>query len=194
MSEQEFQTLTADEHHHAVSKRREDRKNSRRSARNMPTNDVLNINSLMDIMTILLVYLLINITSDSLFVKQQKELILTKSESIEEPIPSIPITIYSDKIVVDKKEVVVINNLKIDAAYKQGSDSSFLIQPLKERLEKLVQVQKDQDARLGREWKPVCTIIAHREIPYRIITEVVYTAGQAKLMEFKFAVISTGHR
>lgn len=194
MSEQEFQALTPDEHHHILVKRREERKGARRTQRNQPSADVLNINSLMDIMTILLVYLLINITSDSLFVKQQKQLILTKSESIENPMPSIPITIYSDKIVVDKKEVVVINNMKIDAAYKQGSDSSFLIQPLKERLEKLVQIQKDQDARLGREWKSVCTIIAHRDIPYRIITEVVYTAGQAKLMEFKFAVISTGHQ
>lgn len=188
----DFETLSASEHDHLVTQRRAGRKASRKAGRHSSMQESLNINSLMDMMTILLVYLLINITADPLNVKTQETLVLAKSESVTEPIPSIPITVYKDKIVVDNKEVVTISNYKIDASYKQGNDNSFLIQPLKERLEKLIEVQKEQDARLGREWKPVATIISDQEIPFRIITEVVYTAGQAKLSDFKFAVITTG--
>ena len=42
-------------------------------------SDNLNINSMMDIMTILLVFLLVSITSDPLNIKQDKNLRLAKS-------------------------------------------------------------------------------------------------------------------
>ena len=44
---------------------------------------------------------------------------------------------------------------------------------------------------LQEEYKPVVTIIADQTTPYRLVTEVMYTAGQAELSKFKFAVIKS---
>jgi len=37
----------------------------------------------------------------------------------------------------------------------------------------------------------VCTIVMDKETPYRLLTEVMYTAGQAEFSNYKFAAIST---
>ena len=59
---------------------------------------------------------------------------------------------------------------------------------------KLVKQQKEEAKELGREYKPVATIICDHEIPYRMISEVVYTAGMAGLSELNFAIIKTSTR
>ena len=88
----------------------------------------LNINSLMDIMTILLVFLLLTITSDPLNVAQNEALVLAKMaggcgferdastnklvpvcrDAYRPPEDSIPITITKRHLMVDKKAVVPV--------------------------------------------------------------------------------------
>ena len=53
----DFETLSAEEHDHLVAQRRAGRKASRKAGRHTSMQESLNINSLMDMMTILLVYL-----------------------------------------------------------------------------------------------------------------------------------------
>ena len=42
---------------------------------------------------------------------------------------------------------------------------------------------------MKKDYEPVVTIVADQTVPYRLITEVMYTAGQAELSQFKFAII-----
>ena len=49
--------------------------------------------------------------------------------------------------------------------------------------------KKREQQLLNKTYDPVATIIADQSTPYRLITEVMYTAGQAELSKFKFAVI-----
>ena len=39
------------------------------------------------------------------------------------------------------------------------------------------------------QFKGLLTIIADRRVPFRLLTEVLYTAGQAEYGAYKFAVI-----
>lgn len=39
------------------------------------------------------------------------------------------------------------------------------------------------------EFKGVATLVVHEHTPYRLLTELMYTAGQADFPNFKFAVI-----
>jgi len=39
-------------------------------------------------------------------------------------------------------------------------------------------------------FKGICTIVMDEKIPYRLLTEIMYTAGQAEFQKFKFAVVS----
>ena len=83
---------------------------------------------------------------------------------------------------------------KIDKSYKGGSDEQFLIEPLQKRLQQLVREQKEENVHIRREFKGVATIIADRDIPFRILAEVVHTAGMAELSDIRFAVLKTGER
>lgn len=188
-------------------------KRSRKAPRLVEDSGTLNINSLMDIMTILLVFLLVSITSDPLSVKQDDYLRLAKSTADYNPEDSVPIVVTKQSIIVDHKPVVKVdctaggqvcqeedfardgNYYSIDKSFKEdGSESSFLIDPLYKKLDTVVKLQKAEAKELDREFKPIATIICDREVPFRLIAEIVHTAGMAGLSDLRFAIIKATTR
>ena len=192
----------------------EDFEKKARKVGNRDADDqALNINSLMDIMTILLVFLLVSITSDPLSVKQDDFLALAKSSANYNPEDSVPITVTKKAIIVDNKSIVKVdcnhkgqicqdedykeagNSYTIGKSFKEdGSEASFLIEPLQKKLDEIVKQQKEDAKMLEREYKAVATIISDRDIPYRLFAEVVHTAGMAGLADLRFAIVKTNAR
>lgn len=203
-------------------------KKERKAVRGGEDERGLNINSMMDIMTILLVFLLVSITSDPLNIKQDDFLSLARSTANFNPEDSIPVTITKQAIIVDNKRIVPVecqtesgqqcqhskteggpndykcddkacpakgNSYLIDKAYKEdGSESSFLIEPLFKKLEEMVKQAKEDAKVLNRKWNGVVTIVCDSYIPFRIIAEVVHSAGMAGLSDLRFAIIKAGNR
>jgi len=190
-------------------------KKQRKKARSGGDQSDLNINSMMDMITILLVFLLVTLTSDPLNIKQDDFLLLAKSTVDYNPQDSVPITLTKNKILVDAKAVVkvdcsvggqvcqredytredVLPFYSVDKSFKEdGDEKSFMIEPLHKALEQIVKQQKEEAKELGREYKPVATIICDSSIPFRLIAETVYTSGMAGLSELNFAIIKTGSR
>ena len=169
---------------------RKDRKKKR-----LPTPEAtVTINSLMDAMTIILVFLLMNYSVDPLRIDTSEDLKLPASTTEINPKPSAAVSITAKGIIVDDKAVVPIKDGTVEKAYKQGEESSMQIQPLFEALNEAATTQKDIASRIGSKFEGVLTIIAHEETPYRLITEVLYTAGQAEFQKFKFAVVKGAQR
>ncbi len=216
-----------------------------------PAGGSLNVNSLMDIMTILLVFLLLTITSDPLNIQQGKDLRLARMaggcgfehdqatgkavpvcrDAYRPPEDSIPITITKKTIMVDKKAVVPVQckiggnvcteediqrkfecdtarfdqrcdasetahlnsmSFYIDKSYKEdGDEEKFLIQPLHKELGARVKEHRELLETLGETWKGAATIIADSDVPFRMIAEVIYTAGMSSLSDMRFAVLKT---
>ncbi|PIE65733.1 MAG: hypothetical protein CSA24_02125 [Deltaproteobacteria bacterium] len=192
-------------------------KKDRAGVRKQDFSDALNINSLMDIMSILLVFLLVSITSDPWNVKQNQYMQLAQSTVDRDPQDSLAILIDKRHIVVDEEETVPIacttqggrqcrtdddyakegNRYFIDKAYKEDSEeSSFLVTKLLKTLSDEFEFAKEVHADLGREepFKGITTIICDRDIPYRIIADVVYTAGTAGIDQLRFAVMRDSRR
>jgi biopolymer transport protein ExbD len=188
-------------------------KKTRKKARSGGDQSDLNINSMMDMITILLVFLLVTLTSDPLNIKQDDFLLLAKSTVDYNPQDSVPVTLTKNKILVDAKAVVKVDCsvggqvcqredyqredafYSVDKSFKEdGDEKSFMIDPLHKALEQIVKQQKEEAKELGREYKPVATIICDAFIPFRLIAEVVYTSGMAGLSELNFAIIKTGGR
>jgi biopolymer transport protein ExbD len=176
----------------------------------------LNINSLMDIMTILLVFLLVSITSDPLNIKQDDFLLLAKSTADYDPKDSITVTITKEQILVDDERAVKVdcttpggqicqpedykqpgNRYWIDKAFKEdGDEASFMVRDLFKKLEEHVKQLKEDAKQLGDKYKfeGILTIICDRDVPFRMIAEVVHTAGMAGLSDLRFAIIKTDAR
>jgi hypothetical protein len=189
-------------------------KKVRKKSRESGSDVVLNINSIMDIMTILLVFLMVSMTSDPLAIQQNDKLMLARSSADYPAEVSIPITVAADQILVDRKPVLPVacttatgqqcqdgdygeegNSFRIEKYHKKDQDeNSAHIEPLLKRLKEVVKMQKEEDAALQKEFKGIATVIVHSEIPFRILTEIVYTAGLAELSSLRFAILKTGAR
>ena len=178
----------------------------------------MNINSMMDIMTILLVFLLISVTSDPLAVKENDVMKLSRSYASFPAFLSVPVAITKQEISVDQKKAVPVVckldgrtcteqdytnpnvRLSIDPMNKEhGKKDSLLIVPLKNALDKAVKQMKDdianQPPEIVEKFKHnqgVATIICDQGIPYLMIAEIVYTTGMAELNDMRFAIIYAG--
>lgn len=193
---------------------------ARRRARTGEKKLELAITSLMDIMTIMLVFLLVSITSDPLQVKESAIMMLSRSAASFPAAYTIPIQVNKKEILVDGKRAVVVSckfqgrdcsdedlertglTFMIDPLNKEHNKrESLLIVPLKEKLEKAVKDMKDQNLTLKEEVRKkyeanqgVATILCDRDIPFRMIAEVVYTVAMAELHDIRFAVVYTESR
>ncbi len=152
------------------------------------------INSLMDAMFIILVFLLMNYAVDPLRIEQSEDLKLPASCTELDPKASVSVTISAVGIVVNDKTIVRVENGKVDKTAKSGSDESMQIQPLYEVLNSEVSSKKDLLARTGGQFDGLLTLVVHSETPFRLMTEVLYTAGVAQFSKYKFAVMQKGLR
>ncbi len=150
----------------------------------------MNINSLMDILVILLVFLLKSYGDEPVKVTGE-DLQVPKSTTKLTPEDMTTVTVTRSAILVNDKKCngCDIKEGAVDRSQKKGGESGLQIQPLFDDLKKSVEKKKRQVKLLNQKYEPVVTIIADQTTPYRLITEVMYTAGQAELSKFKFAVI-----
>lgn len=160
---------------------------------NLDTGGVT-ITSLMDAMTIILVFLLMNYSVDPIRVDASDDLRLPPSNTEINPQASASITVSAVGIVVNDKVVVPVKDGVVDKAFKGGDENALQIQPLFEALNEAAQTQKEISQRIGSKFEGLLTVIAHQETTYRLITEVLYTAGQAEFQKFKFAVLKGAQR
>jgi hypothetical protein len=148
----------------------------------------LSITSLMDALTIILVFLLKNFSSNPVQVKENKELKLPASIADAMPMDTTAVTITTRHIMVDDQPVVALENGKPpDAAISQAG---MMLDPLFDKLQEAVSHQK-KVATFNKkaEFKGELTIIADRGAPFDLIRKVTYTAGVAEFSKFRFAVI-----
>ena len=170
------------------------RRDERRARRELEETKSLTINSLMDAMTIILVFLLINYSVDPIKIDQSNDLQLPSSTTDIDPEQTAALTLSKKGIAFNDKTVVPVKDGVVDKTYKQGDETSLNIQPLFEVLTEEAANQKQVAQLRGTKFTGLMTIIVHKEMPYRLLTEVMYTAGQAEFQKFKFAVMKGGKR
>lgn len=148
----------------------------------------LGMNSLMDIMVIILVFLLKNYGDEPIKVIGE-DLKAPDSATQLAPEDMTTITVSQKAILVNNSKAVDVRAGAVDKSQKKGGEASLLIQPLFEGLQEEIAKKKREMRLLGQTYEPTATIIADQGTPFRLVTEVMYTAGQAELNQFKFAVV-----
>lgn len=148
----------------------------------------VNINSLMDIMVIILVFLLKNYGDEPIKVVG-KDLKAPTSSTQLTPEDMTTITITQKAILVNSNKAVDVKGGEVDKSQKKGGDAGLVITPVFDELTEAINRKKREMKLLGEKYDPVATIIADQSTPYRLLTEVMYTAGQAELSKYKFAVV-----
>lgn len=154
----------------------------------------LNINSLMDILTIMLVFLLKSYATDPLTIEPSGDLSIPKSSAMLRPQAAVTVTVSKSAIMVDNKPVLQVKDGKVDAVQKRGGNDGYFIIPLNKQLGDAAEKQRRIAAQNSSiKFDGLLTVVMDEDIPYRLLTEVMYTAGQAEFAKFKFATISSAN-
>jgi biopolymer transport protein ExbD len=178
--------------------RSELRKAVRRNAHE-PEVNFLNITAMLDIMTIILVFLLKTLGESSAAVPQSDDLRLPTSIVRTQPHQDgVTITISKSQILVGDDKVVslppreALAQTGAGADHKRGGPNDLYIVPLGAALQAarktdvLVRKAKGEDPSSSE-----AIIIADMTTPYRLLIEVLFTLGQSEFGKYHLMVIQT---
>ncbi|MCP4677791.1 MAG: hypothetical protein GY854_20185 [Deltaproteobacteria bacterium] len=172
--------------------KKKSRKEKRRS-RDACGSPKLLINSLMDAFTIILCFLLKSFGADPVQIRESDDLKLPRSTSKDPLVDAIVIGVSTRSIQVDDKKIVDLRNGNVDESLKRGGREGLLINPLFTELKEKVGHLKMIAARGGQQdFRGLALVVAHQGTSYRLVSEILYTAGQAELEDFKFVAAEGG--
>ncbi len=174
------------------------RKAIRRNAME-PEINFLNITAMLDIMTIILVFLLKTLGESTAAVPQSDDLRLPKSViTTEPPQDGVVVTVSKTQILVGDQRVVALPGREsmvqtgVGASFKRNGPSDLYVVPLGNALQaagktdKLIRAAKGLDTSSSD-----AVIIADETTPYRLLMEVIFTLGQSGFGKYNMMVIQS---
>nr|PZN25227.1 MAG: biopolymer transporter ExbD [Pseudomonadota bacterium] len=164
-----------------------------------PEINFLNITAMLDIMTIILVFLLKSLGESSAAIPQSDDLRLPTSIVRTEPHDEgVVVTISKSQILVGENKILSLPSREsmaqtgVGAQHKRGGPNDPYIVPLGNALQAArktdiaVRRAKGQDTRSS-----TAIIVADHTTPYRLLVEVLYTLGQSEFGEYHLMVMQS---
>jgi biopolymer transport protein ExbD len=152
----------------------------------------LNITPMMDMMTILLVFLLKQFSVQAAAASMSEGLQLPSS-TIEQARPlAVNITVTQNAVLVEGDAVAVVRAGAVDPSVKRDGANGYYITPLVDTLNKHANRLKKIAAMGGTQFDGTSMVLADKNTPYRLLTEVLYSAGQAEFRNYHLVVIKKG--
>ncbi|MCC6278114.1 MAG: biopolymer transporter ExbD [Oligoflexia bacterium] len=150
----------------------------------------LQITSMIDMFTLILVFLLKSYSSSTVTLVPGQGLNLPGSTATNPGIEALEMTVSSEGIFVDSKQIIKFDSGRLPASVMDKADNRF-IRPLFEALNEQATkskgiAEKNEDVKFDGK----IILQADRSIPYALLKQVMYTATIAGYSDFKFAVIS----
>jgi len=167
---------------------REAKRQGRSSKRSTTSQGSLNINSMMDLMTIILVFLLMTSKQQVVQPEMSDELFMPWSTSALPVDDTMTITITRQAVLVNSDYVVDVRDGDIPEG-SRVSASSPIIPELQAKIEDVLHVEERWDVVRQDAGERVATVIADHETTYQVLTYVMMTASAAGVQNFKFAIL-----
>jgi biopolymer transport protein ExbD len=187
------------------------RRRERKKSRGKAEEPGVSINSLMDIIFIVLVYLIGTFASSAIEVNDPS--VTLPHSTSDQNIEFAPVVMVTGRarlsvdpnnpkqskwvendpwILVDDKRVVQLDreSYRVPEGEKDPATGNYVIKPLREVLAGVRELQaasaevSESEGFTGR-----VIILADKETPYRVLTEILITCGEAGFGEFRFAII-----
>jgi len=172
--------------------RLESKKAIRSYARKLSEPEVvkdLNITPLMDMMTIILVFLLKSFSSTTSTITFDQNLQVPKSFTELKPKLAVTVTVTKKVLLVEGDGIAPINNGRIDPAVKRDGENGYYVTPLVDILEKHARREKKVAELTGQKFDAQLMIVADQSTPYRLLTEIIYSCGQAGYQNYRLLVL-----
>ncbi|MEQ1565786.1 MAG: biopolymer transporter ExbD [Myxococcota bacterium] len=177
-----------DEAHEGEGGEPEVRHSRRGHRRSIPGENIghLNLTPMMDIMTMLLVFLVKSFASEPDNINVN--LTLHPPESTTEAMmeAATKVTVTSEVILVDDKVVMPLSSVSV------GEGKQATIPQLRDALLERADHLKALENIGGSPFDGRLLVVAHETTPYAILTSVLVTAGESKFAEYKLVVMQKG--
>ena len=148
----------------------------------------LNITAMMDMMTIILVFLLKSFSASSVAMTASEDVRMPLSSARLPPKDTVAVTVTPKHILVGEKPVVALEQGKVPKDAVQGERLVVpLSMALKKEVEKLKFIAERNPA---APFTGELSVIGDKKISYDLLLTVLYTAGQNELGSYRFVVLS----
>ena len=150
----------------------------------------LQVTSMVDMFTIILVFLLKSYSTSAVQITPQEGLKLPTSTSNTEPVEALKLVVSQEGVFVKDEQILVFKKGKPDQADLDSNDSKFL-RPLYEALNKEAENSKKiADLNDAVEFDGRVVVQADHKLPYSVLKKVMYTSMLAGYADVKMAVLA----
>jgi len=190
MAEESKKILTAEEMERLEELQRYTEKKKGKKKRRETLSRELSITSLMDALTIILVFMLMNYAVNPTNITSSDDLKLAPSVENTQPQEAIPVAITKRAILVDNEPVAEVKDGKVSVADKTAEGTAF-IKSLADKLNLVKDQQKALAEAQGKTFEGNLLLVVDDQAPYSLLREVMLTAGKVGFGKFSFIVMST---
>jgi biopolymer transport protein ExbD len=149
----------------------------------------LNITSMTDMFTILLVFLLQTYATSEVQITPEQGMRLPSSSSEANPIKSVQLSLSNKELKLDGKTLATLNSDDFAKSDIDSNDSNFVLPLFKE----LQRISKENEAKGEQQAKDITEglilIQADQSLPYQMLRKVMYTASMAGFPKVKLATV-----
>ena len=144
----------------------------------------LNITSMTDMFTIMLVFLLQTFSTSDVQIIPENGMRLPASSSQSNPVEAIKLSLTKDALKIDQTKLADLRNTDFQPQDLEDKDTNF-IKPLFNELDKLAKTSADKPyVKDGK-----ILLQADRDVPYQTLRKVMYTASMAGFPQLKLVTL-----
>jgi biopolymer transport protein ExbD len=144
----------------------------------------LSLTAMVDLFTVLTVFLLQNYSVSGVALELNKEVVLPSAQMSEDLTPANVVTVTKEQIMVGTRTIVSVQDVR--------AQEKWLIQQVREELQNEIQIAKEKAIKKGTdstgEYRNV-TVQADRDIEFGVVKRVMFSATEAGAGEVNFAVL-----
>ena len=149
-------------------------------------NADLNVVPMVDMMTMLVIFLLQQFSATGEIIFMQKDIKLPEASHGQMIEVAPVVAINAEEIAVTGQKVAMMADLERDSGYLNIPALEERLRDEKKRWEFIHQQDPD------RKWDGIVNIQADRKVPFRIVKRVMYSCGVAGYFNINFAALDAG--
>ncbi len=155
-----------------------------KSKRNLGKEEgTLNMNSMMDMMTIILLFLLKSFSTEGALVTPSQQLRLPVSTAAEKAKKQVSVSIAKDALLVNDEPLISTNEIPKD---------QMLIPALAMKLSDYAKQERDLEVEVGKVFNHEIIIEGDEKIPFELLFKVMFTCSKSDFYKMRLLTIKKG--
>jgi biopolymer transport protein ExbD len=156
----------------------------------------LMLTPLLDMFTIVLIFLIVSFEAEDFGFKIDPDLTLPESSSTAQLKPAVNVSVNGDRVLVQEKEVVRLDDGEPDPEHLQQGQIPSLVEALRKEFTTRYGPDGVLGASVGEgeeagENEPIVLLQADQKLNYRTVYLILRSAAQAGFFKYRLAIIKS---